>query len=431
MMCGRFTWPRAMTVILSSCLPSRFHSAQAFLTWAPPIRSSHAWRLGAAVAAADLEQLKIVFSDVDGALIHYPNGEDEDDSCVDPANRILTLPPSATGMTGVISSLTLQSCRALRKTGVKLVLVSGMRTSTLLNRLPYLPKADAYCSEAGGRIFYPTEPAPGEVEGDSDFQQQWTPVEFSGASSEDLRPFGLREDRAWRKRVGSAQGAGKDGYAGNEISSDRLCDADDEEEECLIDYDNTAGFPKQEEVIPVPRRTGALWDFARRLQDDHGLVLDTKSYSTCFRVNRKHQTGGPKGEENFRALLEGDIVVPPQLAISTNLGCIDVYPASSGKRNCCQFLADSLRHDMAKESVCICDDDNDLEMALACAHAYIPALTSESMVRCIRANPRQFTQTVQEGVVEGTLATEAALRSIRTFQYQQTRRMNILNDRPT
>lgn len=314
-------------------------------------------------------------------------------------------------MKGVVSSKTLQSCRDLRKAGVKLVLVSGMRTSTLLNRLPYLPKADAYCSEAGGRIFYPTPPSTEVGEVDSDFQQQWTPLEYTGASSEDLHPYGLREDRTWRKRIESTQGAGKDGYAGNEISSDRLCDDDDDEEECLIDYDNPDGFPMQQNVMPVQQRKGALWKFAQQLQGDDGFVLDTKSYSSCFRVNRKHQTG-PMGEDKFQALLEGDIVTPPQLRISTNLGCIDVYPESSGKRNCCQYLADSLSVDMAKESVCICDDDNDLEMALACAHAYIPALTSETMVQCIRQNPRKFTQTVQEGLVEQTLATEAALQLI-------------------
>ena len=62
--------------------------------------------------------------------------------------------------------------------------------------------------------------------------------------------------------------------------------------------------------------------------------------------------------------------------------------------------------------MCICDDDNDIEMALACSHAYIPALTSESMVECIKNNPSKLTQTVQPGLVEETLATEAALQLI-------------------
>ncbi|CAB9502320.1 expressed unknown protein [Seminavis robusta] len=355
----------------------------------------------------DLDQLKLICSDVDGALIHYPKSSDNatggNKKKDNDSNTILALPPSATGMKGIISSQTLQQCRDLRQEGVKLVLVSGMRTSTLLNRLPYLPRADAYATEAGGRIFYPTTTA-------DDPDHSWTPLEFTGALPDDLVPFGLVEDETWRERISNA--AGKDGYAGNEVSSDRLCDEEDDDAECLIDYDNPYGFPKQQDIIPIQQRKGALWDFARQLQDDFEMVLDTKSYSTCFRVNRKHQLQNDDGQDTFQALLQGDIPLPPQLAISTNLGCIDVYPVSSGKRNCCQYLADSLNLKLARESVCICDDDNDIEMALACAHAYIPALTSESVVQCIHDNPHKLTQTFQQGLVEETLATEAALQMI-------------------
>jgi hypothetical protein len=95
---------------------------------------------------ADNSDILIVFSDLDGTLIHYPaNMPNYSES--HSGNRILELPPSATGLKGVISSRTLSRCRDLRKAGIKLVLVSGMRTSTLLKRLPYLPKADAYCTE--------------------------------------------------------------------------------------------------------------------------------------------------------------------------------------------------------------------------------------------------------------------------------------------
>lgn len=65
--------------------------------------------------------------------------------------------------------------------------------------------------------------------------------------------------------------------------------------------------------------------------------------------------------------------------------------------------------------MCLCDDDNDVEMALACAHAYIPSITSASMEETIRAHQDHFTPTFRRkdedaGVaVEGTSATEAAL----------------------
>ena len=67
---------------------------------------------------------------------------------------------------------------------------------------------------------------------------------------------------------------------------------------------------------------------------------------------------------------------------------------------------------MSTESVCICDDDNDIEMALACSHAYIPALTSDTIEDTIRKNPTKFTQTFQQDVVTSTLATDAALQLI-------------------
>jgi hypothetical protein len=40
------------------------------------------------------------------------------------------------------------------------VLLTGARTATLLQRLPYLPAADAYVAENGGRIFYPDQTLP-------------------------------------------------------------------------------------------------------------------------------------------------------------------------------------------------------------------------------------------------------------------------------
>ena len=106
--------------------------------------------------------IKIIFSDIDGSLIHYPkssnnNGINAADNNDDTDNEIIYLPSSATGMRGIISSKTLALCNELRTNkGVKLVLVTGARTSTLLSRLPYLPKADVYCTESGGRIFFPT-----------------------------------------------------------------------------------------------------------------------------------------------------------------------------------------------------------------------------------------------------------------------------------
>lgn len=352
------------------------------------------------------EAIKIIFSDIDGSLIHYPKHFDETQQQLDDDNKILALPPSATGMRGIISSKTLATCRDLRiKKGVKLVLVTGARTSTLLNRLPYLPKADAYCTEAGGRIFYPTDiDCCNEEIAQSQFT--YTPVEYSGAAadSEDLKPFGLQEDLTWRKRM-EMGGAGTESFAGNEVLSNR-CDESDEVE-CMIDYDSVEGFPFVEDEVPITQRQGHLWEFANRLVEEDGFVLDTKSYSTCFRVNKKHQQN-----DKFDALLAGEIAYPEAtIGKSTNLGCIDFFPAVSGKQNCCQYLANELGFSLATNSVCICDDDNDVEMALACSHSYIPTLTSESMVDTLRKNKSDFTLTFGADI-HSTAATEAALNSI-------------------
>ena len=245
------------------------------------------------------ESVNIIFSDVDGTLVHYPD-EVEDNQH---GNKIVYLPPSSTGMRGIISSKSLELCQKLRRQErVKLVLVSGMRTSTLIKRLPYLPKADAYCSEAGGRIFF-------SVSNPDDDEVVVTPVPFDGASAEDLEPFGLREDEAWRLKM-STDGAGGDGYMGDAM-------------------DVYLGKQEDSCVVPLKSRQGPLWDFARDLEKK-SFVIDYKGYSNCFRVNMQQQT--KVSAEEFNALKSIN-VSDRGLATSVNLGCVDFYPRTSGKRN--------------------------------------------------------------------------------------------------
>ena len=92
-----------------------------------------------------------VFSDIDGTLVHYPVDLSKEDNSL-----LIHLPPSKTGTRGVVSRKTLYLCQKLRSVnnGTPLILVSGMRTTTLFQRMPYLPTADAYVCESGGRIFY-------------------------------------------------------------------------------------------------------------------------------------------------------------------------------------------------------------------------------------------------------------------------------------
>ena len=231
-----------------------------------------------------------VFSDVDGTLVHYPDNIANE--AAEEGNRIVKLPPSSTGMQGIISSASLAKCQEIRKLGKKLTIVSGMRSTTMLKRIPYLPRSDAYCCEAGGRIFYSVS---AKTDG-----PVYTPVDYDGATS--LAPFSLEEDPDWRKEMQKIVGV--KGFIGNELNGNQ-----------------------QEEPVGVDSRDGLLWEFCRELQTE-GFVCDTKGYSTCFRVNRKQQT--TRSEDDFKELLKRD---PPQgLATSVNLGCIDYYPAESGKK---------------------------------------------------------------------------------------------------
>jgi hypothetical protein len=244
-------------------------------------------------------KIDIVFSDIDGTLIHYPKSLSAYLQRK-ATSGICLLPASSTGMVGVISSKSLQLIGEIRQSGAIFVLVSGMRSSTLLKRLPYLPKADAYCCEAGGRIFYPTQLQ-------SIATYRVFPETFSGAASKDTQPFSLIEDMKWRNRMEQLSAAGVDGFFGKELYSR---DNNDSKE------------------ISFNERQGILWDFARSLSRK-GFTIDATGYCTCFRINRKQQ----EDSTLFDLLLTSCIKVPPGIAFSTNLGCVDFYPTHSGKKN--------------------------------------------------------------------------------------------------
>ena len=103
----------------------------------------------------------------------------------------------------------------------------------------------------------------------------------------------------------------------------------------------------------------------------------------------------------------------------------------------CQYLAekfcpdsneDSVLHDHA---VCICDDDNDVEMASACRHAYIPSISSENMSALIEKFPDHFSLTGgKKSKAHGTTSSEIALSMIltRLEEEEETRQARDLED---
>jgi hypothetical protein len=107
---------------------------------------------------------------LDGTLIQYPKNDKECVQINDGRGEIAS-PPSKTGMVGCISSQTFTLCNKIQKQktkqivlsngnekdekeAVRLVFDSGMRSSTLISCIAYLPKADVYCCDSGRRIFY-------------------------------------------------------------------------------------------------------------------------------------------------------------------------------------------------------------------------------------------------------------------------------------
>ncbi|KAL7523805.1 hypothetical protein ACHAXR_000337, partial [Thalassiosira sp. AJA248-18] len=242
------------------------------------------------------------------------------------------------------------------------------RTTTLFQRLPYLPRADAYVSESGGRIFYPwpifSKDAGVEDEDGRDGMVKGLsvqPVSYPGINPSDATPFALVEDMHWRHQISQLNAAGSDGY------------------------DNDK---------PIHQRKGTLWEFAQSLTK-RGYALDTSGYASAFRVNRKHQSANLAltFDEFLEECATKEGCIPDGLGCSTNLGCVDVYPAISGKKKCVEYLVQQFLREEGGEgeenaqttislqthAFCLCDDDNDIEMALACRAAYLPSVTSESI----------------------------------------------------
>jgi len=190
------------------------------------------------------------------------------------------------------------------------VLVTGARTATLLQRLPFLPAADAYVCEDGGRIFYPdmTLPTACQIAEDARWRARHTPtgallalpqcarlvvvhrwMSHSGGQAGPARPRQWVHARvsgaAQRHRCGGGcckptcmPWRGGDGQLQREASANvpiRWCAKMASVRVAAV------GAPSQE-GLPAAERKGVLWDAMRALQKQ-GWEPDTYSYSTSFR----------------------------------------------------------------------------------------------------------------------------------------------------
>ena len=285
---------------------------------------------------------KLIFSDVDGTLVHIADDAlqrwgrlSEDGGSFTTHDgleiKVRALPPSSTGMQAFISERTLHLVSLIRQAGHRFVLISGARSSTFLERLPYLPAADAYVMENGGRIFMP-------------------------AGNSALTAAPIIEDLEWRGLHDAA--------------------------------------PMVLESVPPSKRPGALWDFFRKLAGE-GWTCDAHRYLTEFRVSL--QKSPSKAEADLQNVIHS---LRPELACSFNLGSADFYPATSGKDKAAEYLMKVWGFG-SESTLSMGDDDNDLALAKLVGHTYIPGFTAESVRAAVQEDPQAFT-VAKDGAFLGT-----------------------------
>lgn len=294
----------------------------------------------------------VLFSDVDGTLVHYPKqfseyadivstddvaqtavirykGTDEERECL-----ALT---SKTGGSAYISRRTGDLIATLRRLGVVFVIITGARASTYQKRRPRLPEADFEFYENGGRKIH-----------NGKLDPLW-----SDAFSELIGPIPDRE----------------------------------------------AFVP----FMPEPaKREGALWRLYSHLLSEK-WVVDAHDYTTNIRVDVARSEG--KTAECFKEILKTH-VVPHGLASSFNLGKADIYPATSGKARAAQHVLDTIGAD-ASNAVALFDDDNDIELGTLCGASFLPSVTHDSILEAIKLN-RHWTLMERPGF----LGTEDALERV-------------------
>lgn len=299
----------------------------------------------------------VLFSDVDGTLVHYPKDfadyaeiVTETPAADDKSPEMATIKYKETGetrecvvlnsLTGGKAYLSLKSrelIQNLRDMGVVFVIITGARSSTYIGRRAALPEADYEFFENGGRKL-----ANGVLDA------QWTDQ--------------------FESQIGPVK-------------------------------DRETMLP---ELPAVKDRSGSLWGLYEELAAD-GWTLDARNYVTNFRVDVKKSPEKTAGD--FQAIADRECE-KRGLASSFNLGKADVYPASSGKGNAARHILEIKKIDKGN-AVALFDDDNDIELGNLCGKSFLPGVTHESVLEGLKNHPEWSLMTRK-----GFLGTEVALQKI-------------------
>lgn len=300
-----------------------------------------------------MPKVRIVFSDLDGTLLHYPSDflSFATVSSEDPSAHTATLTYTASGttrecvtvgsLTGGLAYMSLRTTHLivqLRALGVVFVIVTGARSSTYASRRASLPDADYEFCENGGRKI-----AGGVV------------------------------DAAWTDKFVAEIGAV-------------------EERDAISVEGNDPG-----------ERAGTLWECYREFVGD-GWAVDARYYSSSFRINV--EKSGRSAEE-FEAMVAKTRVAERGLVTSFNLGHADVYPKGSGKANAARHVLE-VEKIAAEEAVALFDDDNDLELGALVGRSFIPGVTHPNVLKAKEKHGDRWTLSQSRGV----LGTEEALEAI-------------------
>ncbi|GJQ08680.1 hypothetical protein GpartN1_g471.t1 [Galdieria partita] len=293
--------------------------------------------------------VRIVFSDLDGTLVHYPQElrrysfveELEDGKFLvrykdSGEERICLALPSTTRGYSLISLETCQRIKEIRDKGMHFVYISGARTVTFERRRSFLPLVDFEVFENGGVI---------TQQGKVDLEWQQNIFNFIGSK------YSLQ--------------------------------------------------------TPVEERQGSLWD-VYRLLSQKGFTLDVNGYLTQFRV-RVPESNTRLAEEWSH--LEPEIQQKMNVQVVSNLNLLDVIPSVSGKENAAKYILTKLQLDPS-HAVFLMDDDNDLKLAHECGQVVVVNISHPKVLEQLKSDGSKWHRVQKQGVLASEEALDYILRQL-------------------